>query len=80
MTEPAPEPVRVECYAGYRGAERPRRFFLADREVPVAEISVRWRTPDHHCFRVRGADDRTYLLRRAVDADTWDVTPTSTTP
>ena len=25
----APFPVRVECYAGYRGEETPRRFCLS---------------------------------------------------
>ena len=31
-------PVRVECYAGSRGEEEPRRFFRGERRVEIAEI------------------------------------------
>jgi len=34
--------VRVICYQGYRGEETPRRFYLGERQVEVAEIVDRW--------------------------------------
>ena len=34
--------VRVECYAGHKGDETPRRFFLDDRVVDVVEVLDRY--------------------------------------
>ena len=50
--EEKPEPlrVRVECYAGHRGEETPRRFFLGTRRVEVARVLDRWLAPDHRYF------------------------------
>jgi hypothetical protein len=48
--------IRVECYAGYRGEETPRRFFLGERAVEVREVVDRWLAPDHRYFKVRGSD------------------------
>ena len=30
--------IRVECYAGYRGEETPRRFWMGSREIPILEV------------------------------------------
>jgi hypothetical protein len=62
--------VRVECYAGYRGEETPRRFWLGSRKVEVAREIDRWLAPDHRYFKVLGDDGATYILRH--DAETWD--------
>jgi hypothetical protein len=43
--EAAPLPdkiVHVECYAGYKGDERPVRLQLAGQMVQIAEIEDRW--------------------------------------
>jgi len=55
--------VRVECYAGYRGEETPRRFSFGERQVEVDEVVDRWLTPDHRYFKVRGDDGSVYVLR-----------------
>ena len=34
--------LRVECYAGHRGEEEPRAFYLGERRVTVAEVLDRW--------------------------------------
>ncbi|MGD2063890.1 MAG: hypothetical protein PVF51_09970 [Nitrospirota bacterium] len=65
--------VRVECYAGYRGAETPRRFHIGQRQIAVVEIVARWQEPDQRCFKVRGDDARLYLLRYDDAADEWSV-------
>jgi len=66
--------VRVECYAGHRGEETPRRFFLGERRVEVAEVLDRWLAPDHAYFKVRGNDDAVYILRHDDVADAWQLT------
>jgi hypothetical protein len=66
--------IRVECYAGYRGEEEPRRFWLGERPVAVAEILDRWLSPEHRYFKVRGDDTGTYILRHDARADRWELT------
>ena len=48
--------VTVECYAGYRGEETPRRFALAGTTIEVAEVVDRWLAPDHRYFTVLDGD------------------------
>src|SRR5436309_16132786 len=50
--------VRVECHAGYRGDETPRRFHLEGKTIEVAAILDRWKEPGALFFRVRGFDGR----------------------
>ena len=57
--------VGVECYAGHRGDETPRRFTLGGA-VEVAEVLDAWLAPDHRYFRVRGDDGACYILRNDV--------------
>ena len=66
--------VRVECYAGYRGEETPRRFHLGERTVEVAEVVDRWLAPDHRYFKVRGDDGARYILRHDPDSGEWELT------
>ncbi|HEX9628081.1 MAG TPA: hypothetical protein VGA00_14165 [Acidiferrobacterales bacterium] len=66
--------VRVECYAGYRGEQEPRRFWLGERAVAVEEILDRWLAPDHRYFKVRGDDGGRYILRHDIAADSWVLT------
>ena len=70
----APLTVRVECYAGHRGEQTPRRFCLGQREVAVAEVIDAWLGPDHRYFKVRGDDGDTYILRHDGPADRWEMT------
>lgn len=66
--------VRVECYAGYRGEETPRRFFLGARAVAVREVVDRWLAPDHRYFKVTGDDRSTYILRHDLESGAWELT------
>ena len=66
--------VKVECHAGYRGEETPRRFRLGDRPVEIAEVVHRWLAPDHRYFKVRDAQGNVYVLRNDVAADRWELT------
>ena len=66
--------IRVECYAGYRGEEVPRRFFLGRRQVEVLEVVDRWLAPDHRYFKVLGDDGGVYILRHDAEGDRWELT------
>jgi hypothetical protein len=66
--------IRVECYAGYRGEEEPRRLFLGRRGIDIREILDRWLEPDHRYFKVRGDDGAVYILRHDVAGGRWDMT------
>ncbi len=65
--------VAVDCYAGYRGEQTPRRFTLREQLVEILAIVERWRTPDHRYFKVRTADE-TYTLRQDVRLGAWELT------
>jgi hypothetical protein len=65
--------VRVECYAGYRGEQEPRRFHLGERVIEVREIVDRWLDPAHRYFKVRGDDDATYILRHDTATERWEI-------
>jgi hypothetical protein len=65
--------LRVDCYAGYRGEETPRRFEIGRRRVEVVEVIDRWFGPDHRFFKVRGDDGVVYLLRYDDGADRWEL-------
>jgi hypothetical protein len=67
------ENLRVECYAGWRGEETPRRFFLGERRIEVVEVVDRWLAPEHRYFKVRGDDDALYILRQDAAGD-WELT------
>lgn len=63
--------IRVDCYAGHRGEELPRRFHLGGRAIEVKEVLDQWLAPDHRYFKVRGADDALYILRHDTSSGRW---------
>ncbi len=66
--------VSVECYAGYRGEERPMRFFLNQRRIEVKEIIDQWYGPNYRYCKLLGDDDNIYILRQAIDKEHWELT------
>ena len=66
--------IRVECYAGHKGEETPRWFFIGERKVEVIEVLDRWLAPDHRYFKVRGDDGFFYILRHDVQSMQWELT------
>lgn len=74
MMEPPALTIRVECHAGYRGEETPRRFFVGDRLVAVADVLDRWLAPEHRYFKLRGDDGDTYIMRHDVATGRWELT------
>ncbi len=66
--------MKVECYAGYRGEETPRRFYLGRRCIEVTDVLDRWLDPEHRYFKLRGDDNGIYILRHSVREDSWEMT------
>ena len=71
-------PVKVECYAGAKADETPRRFERGELLVEIAEVVDRWyqvesqpEWPRADYFKVRGADGREYLLKHDLESDEW---------
>ena len=56
--------LRVVCYSGRKGDERPIRFQLGDREYFVEEVVDQWYGPDDTFFKVQASDGNPYVLRR----------------
>lgn len=66
--------IQVQCYAGYRGEETPRTFWIGTRPVAVVEVLDRWLAPDHRYFKVAGDDGGVYILRHDPALDRWEMT------
>ncbi len=66
----SPVPVEVDCYAGFKGDERPVRIRAGGSSWPVEAILDQWYGPAEACFRIR-AGGGTFLLRRHVVSDAW---------
>ena len=71
-------PIKVECYAGAKADETPRRFFWEAGLVEVGEVLDRWfqvesqpEWPRADYFKVLGADQREYLLKHDLESDEW---------
>lgn len=65
--------ISVDCVAGYRGEETPRRFRLDHRTVEVAEVVDRWLGEDHRYFKLRDPDGDTWILRYDEPRDRWEL-------
>ena len=76
---PAADAIRVECYAGHRGEQTPRRFTVDERQIEVTEVVDSWLGPDHRYFKVTGDDGFTYLLEHDVRELGWRLTGSGST-
>jgi hypothetical protein len=65
--------IVVECYAGYRGEETPRRFTVGERPVEVASVIDQWMTPDYRYFRLAADNGRMYVVRQNVASGKWEL-------
>jgi hypothetical protein len=65
--------VKVECFAGRKGDERPVRFNLRERDYIVEEVLDNWDGPDGTFFKVLADGRNLYILRRRTTggADEW---------
>ena len=66
--------VRVECRAGHRGEQTPKRFYLDDRAIEAREVLDAWLAPDHRYFKLSDREGGIYILRHDAVDDRWEVT------
>ena len=69
-----PMQIQVECYAGYRGEQTPRRFIMGLNRIEVMEILDQWLAPDHRYFKILGDDGAVYILRHDILKWEWEMT------
>jgi hypothetical protein len=65
--------LKVECYAGYRGEERPRYIWMGKRKITVLEVIDRWLAPDHRYFKIKGDDGAIYIIRHDIENWRWEL-------
>ena len=63
--------IRVVCYAGHKGDERPVRFEVGAKWLDVEEVIDRWYEPNAAFFSVRADDHGIYILRHSERKDRW---------
>ena len=67
--------IRVDCYAGYRGDEKPCRVYCGSLRLDIKTIRDQWITPETSCFKVVTGDDCAYLLEQEVSTGQWKIMP-----
>jgi hypothetical protein len=66
--------INVECYAGHRAEETPRRFLMGDQTFEITQVLDCWLGPDHRYFKVQTDDGGIYILRHDLEHDLWELT------
>ncbi|CAD7845012.1 MAG: hypothetical protein [Olavius algarvensis Delta 4 endosymbiont] len=66
-------PIKVKCYAGYRGEEEPRALEMGASTVEIDAILDRWLSPDHRYFKVADTDECIYIIRHDLNAQAWEL-------
>jgi hypothetical protein len=71
-------PIPVECYAGAKAGETPRRFIWQGRTVEVGEVLDRWYRIESKpewlradYFKVRTLEDCEFPLKHDLGSDDW---------
>lgn len=74
------EPVKVECYSGYKADEKPVVFFFRGYCHEIVEIIDRWyeggidpSRPQIDYFKVKTAKGEIFLLRYSHLFNSWSV-------
>jgi hypothetical protein len=65
--------VKVECYAGYKGEERPVRVLFGERTEEIKIVEDRWYSPGATYFRVVVESGDRYILRHDDVQDVWTI-------
>lgn len=74
MAQASDSNIKVECYAGYRGEETPRRFYIGKRLIEIDDVLDRWLDPVYRYFKIKGDDGGIYILRHDAKTDAWEMT------
>lgn len=70
--------IEVQCRAGHKAGEEPRRFRIAERWIEVVEVLDRWHQveslpewPRADYFKVLGDDGSRSLLKHDLETGAW---------
>ena len=70
--------IEVECYAGHKADETPRRFLSEERWIDGEEVvDCRYQVESMaegsraEYFEVRGTDQHDYLIKHDLESDKW---------
>lgn len=69
--------ITVDSYAGYRSEELPRRFYIDDEPVDVAEVLRSWIVEEKESgqrkrfFKARGSDGYIHTIYYDESGDEW---------
>jgi len=70
--------IKVECHAGYKSAEYPKRFYWDDFYFEIEEILDRWyqgdlnsEIPPANYFKVRTSNQKIFILKNETKTDQW---------
>ncbi len=66
-------PIKVSCYAGYRGEQEPRTLEMGGNTVAVKSIRDRWLSPDHRYFKIIDHDECLYIIRHDENSQGWEL-------
>jgi hypothetical protein len=66
--------IRVACYAGYKGDERPVRLYFREKALEVVATEDRWHAPGATFFLVLVEGGERYVLRHEEAQDVWSLT------
>ena len=61
--------VKVKCYEGYKGSEKPTEFQLGDQVVSVAALLDQWYEPDCNYFKIKAGDGNIYILKHSFEEE-----------
>ena len=71
-------PIQVECYAGGKADETPRRFNSRGQTIELVEVLDRWHQveskpewPRADYFKMRTVDGQEYLLKHDLESGDW---------
>jgi hypothetical protein len=72
------QPIKVQCYAGYKADETPSRIFIYDEWLDVVDVVDRWyqtrldpEWPLADYFKVICNNNIIYLIKHDIESDEW---------
>ncbi|HEX2525816.1 MAG TPA: hypothetical protein VHL31_05870 [Geminicoccus sp.] len=65
--------VAVDVVDGQEDDLMPRRLWLGERGIQVAEVLDRWPGADHLYVKLRGGDGALYILRLDTSSGIWQM-------
>lgn len=67
-------PIKVNCYSGFKGEERPVSFIIGEKTFQVVELLDTWYGEGHDYYKVSADDRAVYIIRYDREMDEWELT------